>query len=81
MGDAVIQLYFWRKHLPSDRIYIGLFNGYHVPSLHHLGIEAAERECRAVVDEWNRDGSNTDWVYAYIGVRNQEVADWEKENA
>ena len=75
----MIQLYYWRKHLPSNGVYIGLFNSYHVPLLRHLGIEAAERECRAVVDEWNRGWSNTDWVYDYIGVRNEEVQQWESQ--
>ena len=25
LGAAVIQLYYWRKHLPTDTVYIGTF--------------------------------------------------------
>ncbi len=77
----MIQLHFWRKHLPSGSVYIGTFNSSHVPELQYLQPHAAERECRAVLVKWNRDPLNTDWLYDYIGVRNEEVAEYERKQA
>ena len=76
----MIQLYFRRKHLPSDSIYLGTFNKFHVPSLDQLSADDAERECRAVVDEWNQGPESTDWHYTYVGTCNQ-VIQWQQENS
>jgi hypothetical protein len=46
-----------------------------------MGARLAESECKAVVARWNRDVTNTDWIYEYIGVRNEEVQQWEQEHA
>lgn len=77
----MICLYYWRKHLPTDTVYIGAFNGSQVPNLAHLPFVAAERECKAALARWNRDAMNTDWIYEYVGVRNEEVARYEEKSA
>jgi hypothetical protein len=77
----VIQLYYWRKHLPTDTVHIATFNASQVPDLAFMGARLAESECKAAVARWNRDGKNTDWIYEYIGVRNEEVQQWEQEHA
>ena len=76
----MIQLYYWRKHLPTDTVYIDTFNGTQVPDLQFMSFALAERECKAAVVKWNRMGGDT-WLYDYIGVRNEEVLKYEQENA
>lgn len=76
----MIQLYYWRMHLPSASTHIDTFNGANVPNLEHLPFAAAERDCKAAVARWNRQGGDT-WLYQYIGIRNEEVARFEKEHA
>ena len=76
MENAVIQLHYRRVHLPSGNVYIGTFNASHLPEIEHLGIRQLEQELRQIVDRWNEEFSDT-WQYVYIGVRNQEVIDWE----
>lgn len=77
----MIQLHYFRKHLPTGSVYIGTFNHSHVPDLQFLKAEHAERECKRALASWNRDPLNTDWVYDYIGVRNEEVAQYEREQS
>ena len=74
----MIQLYYWRKHLPTDTVYIDKFNGTQVPDLQFMKFERAERECKDTIAMWNRIGGN-EWLYDYIGVRNEEVAQYERE--
>ena len=76
----MIQLYFRRKHLPSGRIYIAQFNASHTPLFEHLPIRHLELELRRTIDRWNRQQPN-DWRYDYIGIRNEEVANYEKEQS
>lgn len=80
MENAVIQLHYRRVHLPSGNVYIGRFNASHLPMFEHLGVRRLEQELRQIVDQWNKEFLDT-WQYAYIGVRNQEVADWESQQA
>jgi len=77
----VIQLYYWRKHLPTDTVYIGTFNGSQIPDMAFMGLRMVEEECKKAVAKWNRDPTNTDWLYEYIGIRNEEVQQWEKDQA
>lgn len=77
----MIQLHCWRRHLPTNSVFIFLFNESQVADLHHMPIGMAEKACKAVVAKWNRDPRNTDFVYEYIGVRNAEVQQWEQEQA
>lgn len=76
----MIQLYYWRRHLPTGREFIATFTPAQIPDLQFMSYRLAESECRKVVTKWNRMGGG-DWLYDYIGVRNEEVARYEKENA
>jgi len=76
----MIQLYFRRKHLPSGRIYIAQFNASHTPLFEHLPIRHLELELRRTVDRWNAQQRDT-WHYTYIGIRNEEVVQYEKEQS
>lgn len=77
----MIQLYYWRKHLPTDTTYIGTFTNAQIPDMAFMGIRMVENEAKKAVAKWNRDPQNTDWVYEYIGIRNKEVQQWEQEQA
>lgn len=74
----MVQLYYWRRHLPTDTVYIGTFNNSHVPDMAFMPLGLLVNECKRVVGKWNRDASNTDFIYEYIGVRNEEVQQWER---
>lgn len=72
-----LQLYFKRVHLPSGRVYFGLFNASHTPMFEHLPYRQLELELRRAVDRWNKQQPET-WHYEYVGIRNEEVMEYEK---
>ena len=77
----MIQLHYWRKHLPTNTVYLGTFNDAQIPDMAFMGIRMIEAEAKKAIAKWNRDPQNTTWVYEYIGIRTPEVHQWEREQA
>lgn len=76
----MIQMYYWREHLPTGHEEIAKFTSDQIPDMAFMPFDMLEGECKRAIAKWNREGGDT-WLYDFIGVRNKEVAEYEREKA